>query len=224
MVKKLLGCGVWLLLPAVLMGAKGGGCGTEYQPGDGSSAEWDIGTVPTAKGADLPMTCEWLESNNCWRQLATAARECAPDGPGTFSEDRDVCTLADGYSFELAGPISTPASGSTLYPVVDQRIVAEDGTPCFTAKILAVGRTAYAVAGKTIVGEGKPDFKYRLICPDGSSYANDIEGTCEDFGARWLAKQAPNYSFACEGGEEGTCKAEFWGAEASGAATLAECR
>ena len=224
MVKKLLGRGVWLLLPAVLLGAKGQGCAAEYQPGDGSSADWDIGTVPVAKGADAPMTCAWLESDNCWRQLATAARACVPDAAGTFSDERDVCALADGYSFELAGPISTPASGTTLFPVVDQRIVDEDGTPCFTSKILGVGRTAFAVAGQTVLFEPKPDLKYRVVCADGTSYANDVEGTCETFGAGWLARQAPGYTLTCQGGKDGSCRGELWGAEASGAATVVECR
>jgi hypothetical protein len=225
MVKRVLTCGGWGLMIVALMGAKGGnGCGAEYQPGDGSSAQWDVGTVPTAQGADRPMTCEWLESNNCWKQLAAAARACAPSGQGTFSAERDGCELSDGATFELAGPISTPADGSTLYPVVDQRLVANNGTPCFTGKILAVGRTAYAAGGQAAVLESKPGLTYRLICPDGSSYANDVEGTCENFGARWLAKQAPGHTFICQGGQEGSCEAEVWGADAAGPFTLVDCR
>jgi hypothetical protein len=211
-----------LLMPlmVVLTGAKGEGCGGEYQSGDGSSAEWDVGTLPAASGPDLPMSCEWLESNNCWKQFVAEAAACTPESAGAFNQDRSECTFAGGAKMQLAGPISAPAKDSTLVVVADHRVLSADGKPCFTGKILGVGRTAYASRSGTIVAENKNLTQYRLICPDGKAYANDAAGTCADFGARYLKKEVPTYMLSCEGGTD--CSVKLGGSP--GERRVAACR
>lgn len=117
-----------VLLPLTLVAAKGSGCGAEYQGGDGSTATWSLGNVPTAKGADLPMTCEWLEGQNCWKEMIAEAAECAPKDVGTINADRSACEFEGRAALELAGPLSTPAEGSTLVEVTDHRIADAAGT------------------------------------------------------------------------------------------------
>jgi hypothetical protein len=63
---------------------------------------------------------------------------------------------------------------------------------------------------------------YRVTCPDGKTYGNDVPGTSSTFGATWLAKKAPGVVLACNGSEK-DCKLELWGTS-SGAATLAVCK
>jgi hypothetical protein len=194
---------LFALIPIALValtGAKGNGCGGEYQAGDGSSANWDVGTIPVAKGADQPMTCEWLDSNNCWKQMVSAASACAPKDVGTFNQDRSGCEFDQAATMEFAGPLSTPASGTTTVEVTDHRFTDATGAHCLTAKILGVGRGAYATTKGTIVVENKSITNYRVICADGSAFANDVPGTCADFGSRYLQKKVPAYLFSCTGG------------------------
>ncbi|MDX2056034.1 MAG: hypothetical protein SFV15_26770 [Polyangiaceae bacterium] len=199
-----------LIGAALSLGAQGGGCAAEVQPGDGSAATWETSTVPVAKGADKPMTCEWLESNNCWKQVVTKVESCAPPSTGTFDGNRVNCAYPDGAVLELEGPISRPGVGSTLYPVVEHRLTSESGAPCFTSKLLGAGTNLLDAGGGTaVVIQTKSFTTYRVICPNGDSYADDIPGTCPDFGLRWLQHKAPGYTFKCEG-TSNTCSLNFW--------------
>jgi hypothetical protein len=199
----------------MLLAAKGNGCSTEVQPGDGSAAEWDFGSIPSAAGPDQPMTCAWLEGDNCWKRLAQAAADCAPEAQGTFSEERDQCAYDDGAVLDLEGPISQPASNITHYPIVNHRLLAADGTTCFAAKVLGLGRTAYRAGAQTVVLESETLTQYRVICQDGSSFANAGGGACADIGALWLARRTPGYVLSCDGGTE-VCTSTLWGASATG--------
>jgi hypothetical protein len=212
---------VLILLPLTLVAAKGEGCGAEYQGGDGGTAAWPLGNVPTAKGADLPMTCEWLESQNCWKEMIAEAAECAPKDIGTLDANRSGCEFDGQASLEFAGPLSTPAEGSTIFEFTDHRLFDKNGSPCFTAKILGIGRGAHVTRSYTVVSEGKSLLTYRIICPDGTSYANDVPGTCADFGSRYLQKKVPTYNLICQGSG---CRATAGGATASGETTLAQCK
>lgn len=224
-----------LALAFPLLGAKGGGCSAEVQPGDGRSAEWrDPGdggdgegglaeVVPTPNGPDQPMTCAWLESDNCWKQASAAARACAPSSEGRFDAERANCAFPDGARLELAGPISTPADGSNSIVFVDHRVLDSAGSTCFGVRALGIGKGAVATRRGTAVIEWKSLSSYRIVCPNGDAYATDVAGACENAGSRWLAKQAPNYSFECDG-SRGSCTAVFWGSTPSGPQTTATCR
>jgi hypothetical protein len=209
-----------VLIPLALTGAKGG-CGAEYQPGDGGTAAWDLGVVPTAKGADQPMTCEWLDSNNCWKQLVSDVASCAPKDVGTFNSDRTGCDYDGEATMEFAGPLSKPSAGATTLEIVDHRYTGADGSACFTGKILGVGRVAYASRKGTVVSENKSTLNYRIICPDGSSFANDVPGTCADFGSRYLKKQVPAYLLVNDGG---SLRCVFGGTSTNDEQVLATCK
>jgi len=211
-----------ILSSALLLGAKGNGCSVEYQPGDGRDKDWKIGQIPTASGDDQPMSCEWLESDNCWKQFALQVKACAPAGVGQFDDERTTCAFADEAALELAGPISEPAENTTQFPIVNHRLLDAAGDPCMTAKILSAGHLAYDAGGEVLVSESISLTTYRIICPDGSSFANDVEGTCPEFGLRWLFRQAPGYTLTCEGSTD-LCEAEIWGADADGGEVIAAC-
>jgi hypothetical protein len=194
----------FLVLALALTGAKGNGCGVDVQPGDGGSASWDVGTLPVAKKPDLPMTCEWLESNNCWKQMVAEVQACAPKDVGVLNADRTVADFDGAAQMDFAGPLSTPGKDTETVVVTDHRFTSADSTACFTGKILDSGRVAYASKGKTIVSESKTLSTYRIICSDGSSYASDVTGTCADFGARYIAGAVPSYVLKCVGGSDCT--------------------
>jgi hypothetical protein len=62
---------------------------------------------------------------------------------------------------------------------------------------LGLGRTALEAHGRaTVAFESKGLVYHRLICPDGTSYADDVEGSCPDVGARWLCGGLPGYDLA----------------------------
>jgi hypothetical protein len=206
-----------------LTGAKGG-CGGEYVPGDadGGSGTWDVGTVPTAKGADLPMTCEWLESNNCWKQMIAEVSACAPKEQGVLNADRTACEYDTDAELRFAGPLSKPSPGTTFVVATDHRVLAADGSACLTGKILGVGKAAYRTKTTTIVSESKTVTNYRVVCADGTSYANDVPGTCADFGARYLAKGVPTYVLGFQ--PEGDLRLEVGGGPGNVGSTLARCK
>jgi hypothetical protein len=205
------------------MGAKGGGCSAEYAPGDGSSSEWGTGPVPEPSAQIQPMSCAWLDTDNCWKALVASADDCraAVSDAGSFNEDRDACTYPDGARWELGGPLGTPAAGSTQYPITNWRILDGEGDACMTGKILGVGRTLIDFDGSVALFESPTVTTFHLTCPDGTTYGNDQPGTCEDFGERYLGNETPGVLFTCDGTEE-VCRLSLWGAE-SGAEVVTSC-
>jgi hypothetical protein len=216
------------LLPLALiafttMGAKGNGCAAEYSPGDGSSATWPTAPVPTPEATTRPMTEAWLTGDNCWKQLVAEATACASDVKGvagTFDPDRSSCSYASSAELELGGPISTPASGTTLYEATDFRLRNGAGKTCATGKILGVGRTILDVGGKTALLESLTLTKFRLTCPDGKSYGNEVPGTSPNYGLDWLAHRTPGVLLSCT---KEQCKLALWGGP-TGEVDLAICK
>ncbi len=207
-----------------LVAAKGGGCSTEIQPGDGSADSWELGPVPEQKGALKPMSCEWLNHSNCWTEFVDSVKACAPLAEtGTFDKDRENCSFGSGAMLELEGPIGRPAKGSTRLPIVNHRVLASDGTPCLTAKSLAPFKTALASRTHTVVLESTGTLTYKVICDDGAAYGDGAEGSCSDVGLRWLGHHAPGNSLLCSG-DEGTCTLELWGASATSSLPVATCK
>jgi hypothetical protein len=218
-----------LLFPLALVsllatGAKGNGCSVEYSPGDGSSAAWDVEPIPTPDPTPRPMSDEWLDGDNCWKQMVAKAEACATatSGTGAFDDDRQICTFDSGGKLELGGPIGTPATGGTLIPVVNWRILGADNRACVTGKILGIGRTALSVQGETVLFENPTLTTYRVTCPDGKTYGNDAAGASPSFGGKWLARKAPGVLLSCDGTTK-DCTLELWGGE-TGQTPLSVCR
>lgn len=213
-----------VLLAAVI--AKGEACSTEYQPGtdggipgsdagaDGAAVD-DFAVLPTAVGEEKPMTCEWLDGDNCWKQFVQEALACAPKEAGQFAAGRGSCSFPNGSVLELAGPISEPVENSTSIVVVNHRLQQSSGEVCQAARLLSESRTALRGGDKIAVFQAKSLTAARLICPDGSVYSNDAVGTCPDFGTRWLQGRTPGYLLSCQGSSN-QCKTEFRGGAVGG--------
>jgi len=201
-----------IALSLLAMGAKGGGCSAEYAPGDGSSAEWETGPIPEPSAEILPMTCEWLESNNCWKELIASADGCraAVTAPGEMNDERDGCDYEGGAAWEFGGALSTPAAASTQFPVTNWRIVDDSGEACMTGKVLGIGRSIIDANGSVALLESPTLTTYHLTCADGTTYGNDQPGTCESFAERWLLQQTPGVLFTCDGSAE-RCELAIWG-------------
>ena len=125
--------------------AEGGG-GPDGGPDIGGpvSRQWPTPPLPVPGPAE-PMTCAWLDGDNCWKRLAAEIEACAPGATALapFSDDRRSCTHPDGSRTEFAGPIDSPPSN---FQIVDNRIVGADGSPCMTGKILGIGKVLISSA------------------------------------------------------------------------------
>ncbi len=219
--RKLIAVAGLVGMAAVSMGNNG--CSTEYVPGDGSSAEWETGPVPTAAAEPQAMSCEWLDGDNCWKRFVARAESCKGlvETGGRFNEDRDACSYSSNGFLEFGGPLSTPSKESVLFPAVDWRVVDDEGTACMTGKILGVGKTLIDIDGEVVVFENKTLTEYEITCADGTTYSNAHEDTCADFGVRWLAHDAPGVLLACDGAQE-SCELSLWGG-ADGEETITTC-
>ncbi len=210
------------LLAPFLMGAGSKSCSAEADPGDGSADAWDIGEVPAPSRAPLPMSCEWLTSDNCWKKAVAKASSCAPgNGIATFDEQRSSCSYAGGSLFDFEGTVASLDPGEIHVPIMDHRLVGSDGRPCYTAKILGVGEVAIDVSGQVYLFQNLSLTSYRLTCPDGTSYQNDLDGTCSSFGADWLGGKTPGADLLCDGDTQ-VCTLQAKGGPA-GPETLARC-
>jgi hypothetical protein len=225
------------------VGAKGQSCSAEVEPGDGSAATWTTGTLPVATGPTQPMTCRWLEENNCWKKLVAKGVACAAGtDAGSFAQDRKSCSYANGAKWEFEGDVNTPGPTETHVPVVNWRLLRGDGAACMTGKVLGIGRTFIDVEGEVALFENINLTEYRVTCPDGSSFSNESrpaadagtedagtadsgaagEGAvCASFGALWLAKKAPGIVISCKGATK-SCGLELWGGP-SGEAVPTRC-
>jgi hypothetical protein len=212
-----------------LIAAKSEGCGVQYEPGEGKTQTWDGGVVPTPVAAQ-PMTCAWLEEDNCWKRLVAKGKACAAGtaAQGSFTADRKSCVYPSQASWEFDGSIDTPSAGHTLFPIVNWRVLGPDGQACMTGKVLSAGRTTLDVQGEVALFESESLTKYRVTCPNGTTFANYDEqapdgGTnvCNTFGAQWLAHRTPGVLMSCEGDAK-RCKLDLWGGPA-GETHVASC-
>lgn len=165
------------------------------------------------------MTCEWLESDNCWRQTVARIRSCAPVEPGSFDEIGKVCRYDDGASIEFDGTVERPTGNQVGLPIIQHRLLDADGRPCFTTQFLGAFDGAIN-AGGLVTRLRSDEFDAAVVCSDGTTYASNVEGSCEDIGRRWLDGELPGYSVVCD---EGGCRHTFNGGNDVGPENLATC-
>lgn len=187
--------GVLAVLAFAAMGADAEGCSAELES-DGNAESWAFGEIPEATDP-LPMTCEFVETDNCWTEFVAQFEACTPDGAATFDADRTACEYPDGSRVEWDGSVDVPSSGIHV-PIIEHRFLGPDGSPCMTAKFLGIAHVAFDVGGDVTVLHADSLTTFELICPDGRTYRNDVEGTCPDLGARWLAHELPGYDVICD--------------------------
>lgn len=217
---RVLGLGALAMLGLFSMGANGGSCTASYSPGDGSADAWQTGPVPTPSGAPEPMSCAWLDGENCWTPLYEAAATCAAKSKGTFSDDRRSCTFPTGEVLEFDAPIPKNPPNDTLFPLVQYRLLDDQGNPCVTGKILGIAKGLVDVQGTAVKFEATSILTYSITCPDGSVFDDSITGTCQDTGARWLAHTLPGHTLTCDG-DTGDCTLQLSGP--GGAEVMAVC-
>lgn len=164
-------------------GGSGGGAGAATPP------------LPQASGADRPMTCEWLDGDNCWKQVIADVDRCKPAGPGTFSADGATCSFSDGSQMTWSGfeNFNDATQFENLIVYTPQRLAAADGSTCL--EIRTAGWADYAViSGDTVVVyDSLSATSFRVICGDGSSYSSEVEGACGDLPARGFAGTSPSF-------------------------------
>jgi len=169
-----------------------------------------IPQLPTPLSPIRPMTCEWLDGDNCWKELMRDVVACAPNGFGTVASDGSACRFPDGSRLEYTGdfdaceplPANEGGSGgeanttSTII-VANHDVRRPDGSRCFSAKIQGFGRASYSSATQTILTTATGLFTFQLTCPDGSTYDSGAEGACPSLAAYWARGQLPGELFFC---------------------------
>lgn len=220
--KSFSGFSLAVVLGVPLMGASGNGCSGEYT-NNGTSSAWPTGIVPTPAATALPMSCEWLASDNCWKKTVAKVVACTGDFAqrGTFDTDREACSYSSGATWEFGGAIGTPGSGTTQFEAVDWRLVSASQQTCATGKILGIGETILDVGGDVTYFQNPSLTSFRVTCSDGTTYGNDIAGSCSDIGAQWLAHKTPGVLMTCQGDKK-TCDLGLWGGP-SGEAKITTC-
>lgn len=215
---------------ALSVGAKAQSCSAEVDPGDGSAAGWAMGPEPTVSSKVSPMSCQWLQSDNCWKRLMTKALACSSTSDeGTFAADRHSCTYAKGNRWEFEGDVATPGPNETHFPLMNWRTLDEHGEPCLTSKGVGIGRTLIDVQGEAVLYESTGITTYRVTCEDGTTFSNNVnetagaagEGVCPEFAGEWLAHRAPGLLVYCKGDRK-DCTLELWGGP-SGLSNAATC-
>lgn len=185
------------------MGADAEGCSAELES-DGNAEDWAFGEIPEPAEEPLPMTCEFVEEDNCWKQLVAEMQSCLPAERGTFVDDRTACEYPDGSRLEWDGSVNVPDSGIHI-PYIEHRVLDSEGEPCVTTKFLGIAHAAFDIGGDVTVLHADSLTTFQLTCSDGTTYRNDVEGACPDLGAQWLAQELPGYDVVCDG-EDSHCQ------------------
>jgi hypothetical protein len=154
-------------------------------------------TAPVPNANELPLTCEFLNGDNCWKQIARAATACAPQAKGKGAVDRKTCDYPDGSRLTWGGSMPTyAASDSSIYFSSGSFLADAQGRACMTVYV-APSKTALEAGGKTVLLENIGITNWRLTCPDGKTYSTTQTGSCADYGAYFSQGKAPNLNPLC---------------------------
>ena len=210
-----------LILSCLSLGADGGSCSAELES-DGRADAWEFGDLPSESPAQ-PLTCEYLDGGTCWTDLIEEAARCIPSGEvGRFSPDRTECTFSDGTTIEWDGDVERLNPGQTSLSIIQHRILRPSGEACLTIRWLGVAHAAFDIDGQVGILRADSLLTFSMICPNGATYANDVAGTCEDTGLRWLAGGLPGYDVVCHGDRD-ACDLLVKGGRSGRTEVLATC-
>jgi len=165
-----------------------------------------------------PIDCDWLDSDNCWKQLMETGRDCVPEGKqGTFDAAGTLCTYDDGSTVELL----LGATASTWADVEDKGFLLTrgDGTVCaefYEEQTTGegIGEWYAEILGARFTATSTTGFEQVWECPDGTQWqlTQDIvdcenwlfrvpglisTSTDEFFGAGFGGVQPPLGVFGC---------------------------
>ena len=116
-------------------------------------------------GEEQPLDCQWLASNNCWKQALAEASTCVPSGTGSFDASRQVCSYGGGESINFSSAVSFDTNNQWSYTV------SEGGGNCLTFRELGGSGRSFELTtnlGDVLVEEA--GLSLSVSCPDGSSY------------------------------------------------------
>lgn len=216
---RLLGSFLWVGCGGVEVAAadadSGGDDSSGGDPTDTESQQ-EVPDVPDRAGRSQPMSCEWMDGDNCWSQVYRAADGCAPKAVGTMNADRSACMFPSGARVTFEAEIGT--SGTFF---VDHRLTDPNGDVCFSSDTLGWAQGAFTSPGGTAVIAGA-GAAIELTCPDGTWFDSGKNGTCDAFPSRYWAHQVPNYTFECSV-DRRVCEGIFWGALAGQPKVLFTC-
>lgn len=120
-----------------------------------------------------PLTCEWLEGDNCWKESVKAATQgCAPgEATGVLSADGKTCTFEDGAVINFAKPIDLKAGTNDIE--WDFSIV-RGGQECASFRETDSGGSTTQLTFTTALGsftEHVEGTTLSMACPDGAAYS-----------------------------------------------------
>jgi hypothetical protein len=199
----------------VVTAGQGGQSSGGAPPSGASAGAAPIAAPLAAVGPDRPMTCAWLDGDNCWKRMLETIKACAPNEPGQFSSDGSTCRFEDGAVFSWPGRAPLDA----LTYAGGQKLVSADGSVCMQLESVGWGDYVLQSGSSSLVYDALSWSSYRVICPDGSSYSSEPEGACP-LAARGFAGTAPSSVVDCQ--QESTCS-EVFGGGVNGFETVFVC-
>jgi hypothetical protein len=171
---------------------------------DGSTVDpWaDPANTPMQIGTPRPMTCEWIDSDNCWvSALDELQAACVPGGVGNVSASNPN---------EIVYPSGMKALSKEIYQsqfnAPSYRYFRADGSQCGAIRIQYGFQTTVTieVGGRVVFGNlGGASVKLsRVVCSDGTTYAEDEAGgnICAGYRDRELQSKVPAIYGTCNNG------------------------
>jgi hypothetical protein len=172
--------------------------------------------LPSPIGPAKPLTCAWLDSDNCWKSaVAALQRACVPGGVG---EVDSANPLSVNYP---SGLKALRRSGNEAsYYAANYRYFNADGTPCGSIRTGPTQGASFSieVGGRVLAAgnlSGTGVDVSTLVCADGASFSdNGAAGAerCPNFTNRSYAGKVPALYGFCKTGDK--CQTVIGGAAA----------
>jgi hypothetical protein len=132
-----------------------------------------VGCGGSAGKPSLPLDCAYLEGDNCWKTVASAAMSCLPGSSeiGTLSADAATCTYASGDVVTFTPPLVLPRPVASF--ASNFTVTTASGAACLSFREDTNGdRMTLTVQGQTVNVMALGGAGLALSCPDGASYSN----------------------------------------------------
>ncbi len=111
-----------------------------------------------------PVTCAWIEGDNCYKEALATTLACLPDvaETGSFAADQSSCTYASGHTVEFVDPI--PEVDGTWH-----LRVLSSGAPCVEFEETGDSKYLRTPGGSVTLHWG--DDTVTFTCPNGQVYS-----------------------------------------------------
>ncbi len=117
-----------------------------------------------------PLACSWLDGDNCWKSILTAAEACvAPQTEsGTLDVGRASCTYASGPVITFNPALTLPVPDAALWKFQ----IARQGATCLTYNEISEDNFDLTV-GDQVFKQRVAGTSVNFTCPDGTSYSGN---------------------------------------------------